>query len=106
MKIIAKTSERTYLIEAHENEIARITGHHSIGKESPGAQDMGSTGYGNRSYAYPIGTVFEVSPMWDWTTKAREQFAKITSTSKMLHSVAEILENAPPAALVEPAKEP
>lgn len=104
MKIIGRSGDRRILLEAHEDEIARIAGYPYVGEELPSVERM-SDGWGYK-YRFMLGAEIAVSPMWDWMKAAREQFEKITATGKLLQGVAEILANAPPPALVEPEEQP
>lgn len=102
MKVIGRTANGV-LVEATDEELARVSG-----KGYPGSVDKtlthreGVSGYSDGWAAFNIDAVIHVSPMWDWMTEARKQFGKLASTANLLRGVAEILENAPPPALVEP----
>src|ERR1700722_7670791 len=102
MKIIAHIGNDRVLVEAGTQEIARI-----IGLDGTSSLDEKDARIDDpRAYRwerqFKIGTEIAVSPMWDWMKKAREQLEKITSTAKLVAGISEMLEHAPPAALVEP----
>lgn len=102
MKIIGRTKDGV-LCEATDEELAHISGVAHVGNiDKTKLHRVGVTRYSDGWLELNIGVEIQVSPMWDWMTKARDTFKKITDTGKLLHGLADVLENAPPEALVEP----
>jgi hypothetical protein len=107
VKIIGRTADGA-LVEASDEELARIVGfddvsHKEVDKFT--SNPIGSSGY-RWQRQFIVGMEIKVSPMWDWMKKARESFSKIKQSAELVRATAAILEQAPPAALVQPSEEP
>jgi len=101
LRVIGHTRDGV-LLEATNEELGRIIGYDSVGDLPAGDERVKNSNDFRWERTLKLGTVIQVSPMWDWMTVVRAQFKKVLATAKLLAGIAEILENAPPVALVEP----
>lgn len=102
MKVVARTKSGV-MVEMTDEELAHVAGYNSTTEAGTADKTrIANTNDHSWNWRFRLGVEIQVSPMWDWMTKARDTFKKITDTGKLLHGLAEVLENAPPAALVDP----
>lgn len=105
MKVIGRT-ENGVILSATNDEVARICGFpYPAAAPADLITAKPTERYCASQRVFRVGVTVEVSPMWDWMTKARESFKKLIQGAAMLRGVADILENTPPLALVEPEEE-
>lgn len=96
MKIIGFTEESA-IVELQGSELAKLMG-------KPSVYEIGDIGWRKLREKISVGSNIDINAMWDWLVKARGAYDKIKSSTSLLRSAADILDQAPPVALREEEK--